>query len=254
MTWFNSPMIGFDIESTSSDPEEARIVQAALVVVNDGPTTDHIWLVNPGVEIPAEAIEIHGITNEEALADGMDPAVAVRQIAESIASYSGHPLVIQNARYDLTVVDRECRRHGLDDLLPLVHGPVIDPLVIDKWLNRFRKGSRKLDAICAHYGVMLDDAHDAGADALAATRAAWVLGARGEVIRKVWNAKMGAELAYLKSEWEHVRHDPVLLQEAQVHWAYEQAVGLEEYFRETDPDARVETAWPVVPFGARVGS
>jgi DNA polymerase-3 subunit epsilon len=42
---------------------------------------------------------------------------------------------------------------------------VVDPLVIDKWLDRYRKGSRKLEAICAHYGAVLDEAHDADFDA-----------------------------------------------------------------------------------------
>jgi DNA polymerase-3 subunit epsilon len=50
---------------------------------------------------------------------------------------------------------------------------VIDPLVIDRRFDRYRRGSRKLDAMCAHYGVALDGAHDAGHDAVAAARLAW---------------------------------------------------------------------------------
>ena len=50
--------------------------------------------------------------------------------------------------------------------------PVIDPLVIDKAVDRYRKGKRTLEAAAAFYGVPLDDAHDAGADAIAAGRVA----------------------------------------------------------------------------------
>ncbi len=45
---------------------------------------------------------------------------------------------------------------------------VIDPLVLDKALDRYRRGSRKLADVCAHYGITLDNAHDASADTLAA--------------------------------------------------------------------------------------
>ena len=39
------------------------------------------WLVNPGIDIPAEASAIHGITTERAQAEGMDPAEAAEEIS-----------------------------------------------------------------------------------------------------------------------------------------------------------------------------
>lgn len=97
----------------------------------------------------------------------------------------GWPVVIYNAPYDLTVLDRECRRHGLatvadrceDDNVEL---RVVDPLVIDKAADRDRKGSRTLPAVCAHHGIPFreTDAHTSHGDALAAARLAWVLAHR----------------------------------------------------------------------------
>src|SRR5699024_4273484 len=81
--------------------------------------------------------------------------------------------VVYNAPYDLTLLDRECRRHGLEPIN--APGPVIDPLVIDKTVDRYRKGKRTLEVAAAHYQVALDDAHDAGADAIAAGRVALAL-------------------------------------------------------------------------------
>jgi DNA polymerase III epsilon subunit-like protein len=80
-------------------------------------------------------------------------------------------------------------------------------MVIDKHLDRFRKGRRTLAAICEAYGVDLpaDEAHTAGADALAACRAAWVLGAKGEVKRRVRSPDEGRELATLKVSWSFAR-------------------------------------------------
>ena len=55
-----------------------------------------------------------------------------------------------------------------------VTGPVYDPLVIDRAKDRYRKGKRNLTAMCDHYGVRIDNAHEATADATAAARVAWM--------------------------------------------------------------------------------
>lgn len=259
MTWFEGRMVGFDLETTGTDPEEARIVTAAIAECGGGfPTQAETWLADPGVEIPDEAAEVHGITTEKAQAEGEAAVEVVRKVIARLQfpRQVGRPLVIFNARYDLTVLDREARRLGLDPL-PMDGLYVVDPLVIDKHLDRYRKGSRKLDAICAHYGATLDQAHAADSDAVAACRGAWVVGAKGRIVRKAWNAGMERERAELTAEWEAVRYDLRLLHEAQVRWAHDQAVGLAEYFREQGPDAKgdadgVRTEWPLVPAGEAV--
>lgn len=61
-----------------------------------------------------------------------------------------------NARYDLSLLDRECRRYAVESISELLGdapAPVIDPLVIDKHVDKYRKGKRALHALCAHYGV-----------------------------------------------------------------------------------------------------
>jgi DNA polymerase-3 subunit epsilon len=207
-------------------------------------------MLNPGVPIPDEAAAIHGVTTEIAQAGGADPEEGLALILAKLeARPPGTPVVVFNARYDLTVLDREARRYGLTPLQD--RGPllVVDPLVIDKWLDRYRKGSRKLEAICAHYGAKLDDAHDAAFDAVAAARLAWALAERGRVIRRVRNGGEALELAALEEAWSNVRHDLGKLHIAQIGWAREQAEGLREHFRKAgNPDAdRVEVDWPLIP-------
>jgi DNA polymerase-3 subunit epsilon len=260
-SWWEGPMVGFDLETTSPDPETARIVTAALVVIDGGVLVEHRdWLADPGVVIPEEAAAIHGVTTERARAEGCPIADVVADVANALRDRpAGAPLVAFNARYDLTVLDRELRRH-LGVSLPVALAPtagvaylnVIDPLVIDKWLDRFRPGSRKLDAICAHYRARLDDAHEAHADALAAVRCAYAIGLRGDVVRSIrqwkrWEDRR--ELEQLREQWETVRYDLGLLHAAQERWAYDQAVGLAQHFREAGkPGADdVRTEWPLIP-------
>lgn len=168
-------MVGYDCETTGTDPETARIVTATVVEIIGGEATDHTWLINPGIPIPDEAAAIHGITTETAQAQGLDPAYAIPEIRERLhrTASAGHPLVIMNAPYDLTVLDRELRRLGQEPLNDNYR--VIDPMVIDRHLDKWRRGKRTLADLCLHYQVGLNGAHTAAEDAIAAARLAWRL-------------------------------------------------------------------------------
>lgn len=233
MSWHLRRLAAFDIESTGVDPETDRIVTAAVSLCGgDRPTERHAWLVDPGIEIPAGATAVHGITTEQARAEGRDAAEAVEEIVALLAAQlqAGTPVIAFNARYDLTMLDREARRHGLVPLVDRVGGPagllVVDPYVIDKQVDRYRSGKRTLSAVCAHYRVPLDNAHAADADALAAARVAWRMGATMIDVG-------GTDLPTL-----HLQ---------QIGWAAEQAASLAQYFARQGRDERVEPAWPCVP-------
>lgn len=227
MSWHLGRMAGFDIESTGPDPLTARIVTACIVQCGGGhPVDSATWLSDvDGQPIPDEAAAIHGVTTEHAQKEGAPLRDVVGELLAALTQViaSGVPVVAMNARYDLTLLDREAERFGLD---PLPLGPVIDPFVIDKHADKYRKGSRKLTALCGHYQVPIGDAHQADADAIAACRVAWRQGTRYAPL-----AAMGLEQ----------------LHRAQVEWAAEQAASLQEYFRKKDPSAVVEGAWPLIP-------
>ncbi|QEU78238.1 exonuclease domain-containing protein [Streptomyces subrutilus] len=234
MSWMRGPLLAFDLETTGTDVETDRIVTAAVVRLDpDGAVAaERTWLLDPGVAIPEQASAIHGISTEHARAHGRPAAAAVEEIAAAVAEglRSGTPLVVMNARYDLSLLDRECRRYAVasvSERLGEAPSPVIDPLVIDKHVDKYRKGRRALYALCAHYGVSLDDAHDARADAVAAAR---VVRRLGETHRPVGRMPL-ADL-----------HD------LQVRAAAEQSVSLQAYLRRTaDPAAVVEPSWPLIP-------
>jgi len=223
--WYGGVLYAFDTETTGPDPQTARIVTAALIRL--GSKRPHVrttWLVDPGVPIPAEATAIHGITTERAQADGKPPTLVLPDIAAllTVVWDSGAPVIGHNVRYDLTVLDRDLRRHGLDPLD--VSGPVIDSLVLDKHVDPYRKGRRTLARCAEVYGIDPGDAHEAASDALAAARVAWTIAQRYPEV----GAMTGQDLHF-----------------AQVGWAAEQAASLQEYFRRTDPAAVVDGGWPV---------
>jgi DNA polymerase-3 subunit epsilon len=170
-------MLTFDVESSGVNVETDRIVTATTAWVSRSGAEPTTWLINPGIDIPAEATRIHGVTTEQAREFGRPPALALEEIATSLqlAWADGVPVVGFNIAYDLTILDRELRRNGLAALDPEKCQPVIDPLVIDRAAFPRRRGSRKLVDLCKLYGVALDEAHNATQDALAAGRLVWVM-------------------------------------------------------------------------------
>ncbi|HMJ01968.1 MAG TPA: exonuclease domain-containing protein [Conexibacter sp.] len=232
MSWHRRRLAAFDLETTGIDSESDRIVTAAVSLVGDGrESVFHAWLVDPGIEIPAGAAAVHGITTERARAEGRQPAEAIAEIVMLLADQlrQGVPIVAFNARFDLTCLDREARRHGIPTLIERVGAAgmlVVDPYVLDKQADRYRKGKRTLGDVCRHYNVPLDEAHASHADALAAARVAWRLGEAFEELR-------APELPALHT--------------LQIDWAAEQAASFEDYLRRNGRDERIERVWPIVP-------
>lgn len=222
-SWHTLPRAAFDLETTGRDPLDARIVTASIVVVNGRSEILHTkeWLVNPGVPIPVEASEIHGIYTAQAQAEGADAATAVAEISAYLADlFQTMPVMAFNAAYDFTVLDREAKRHGV---APLAPAPVIDPYIMDKQVDKYRRGKRNLSVMSEFYGVPLLNAHTSQADAA---------------------ATIGIADA-LAEKYPKLQIDPLELHGAQVSWAAEQAAGLQEFFRRKDPAAVVNGEWPV---------
>ncbi|MDO5661826.1 MAG: exonuclease domain-containing protein [Brachybacterium sp.] len=162
--WVGGVLLGFDTETTGTNPRQDRIVTAALVH-SSGPgraaETVATWLIDPGVEIPDAAAAVHGISTEHARAHGMQPAEALDEVALMLADALGKniPIVAFNASFDLTILEAELARLGLPTLAERIGhdiAPVIDPLVLDRGLDRYRKGKRTLTDLAELYGVTQD--------------------------------------------------------------------------------------------------
>ena len=222
MTFDASRMLAFDLETTSANPKEARIVTSALVRIDGRDVQKVEHLADPGIEIPEEATNVHGITTEKARAEGRPHEEVLKDTVAAIkaAWEDGLTLIVYNAAFDLTVL-----RSLTGDFT--VTGPVYAPYVIDRVSDKWRKGKRTLGAVCEHYGVELGNAHEATADALAAARVAW------KQVRQHY-----PNLAQMDEN--------ELMEFQAVKW-YEDRVAFKKYLEGKGRDASdVSTAWPLI--------
>lgn len=217
-----TPVLALDTETTGVDNMSDRIVTCCMVY-DDGQGNQQIrnWMIDPGIEIPEGASNVHGVTTEIARANGVSPKEGLTSIRDSLMPMmeAGVPVLVYNAPFDLTLLYAEFWRHGI--AFPYDFDKVIDPLVMDKQLDKFRKGKRILTMTAALYGYTLENAHNAEADCLAAIGAF-----RGMVTAFGITAEI-EELHALQKQWK-------------AEWAE----GFQQYKRREDPTAVVNGEWP----------
>jgi DNA polymerase III subunit epsilon len=227
MAHWSDTLAVFDTETTGLDTRHARIVTCFLGVIGpDGAVQEsHSWLADPGVEIPVQASAVHGVTTEMAREQGRNAAEVVSEIGDKVASYltRGLPIVAYNAVYDFSILHHEMVRYGL---APLSNPrPIIDPLVIDRAVDTYRRGKRTLGMAAAHYLVALEDSHQADADAIAAGRVAQ---------------------AILRMHGDTLTGDAQWLHDQQIEWAQTWATNYQKFRRGSgDPGFIASGAWPV---------
>ncbi|GAA1988108.1 exonuclease domain-containing protein [Microbacterium pumilum] len=219
----------FDLETTGVDVTTDRIVTAHVGLLDgDGSIIRaRDWMADPGVVIPDGAAAVHGITTAHARDHGRRASEVVAEVVVALRALldAGIPIVAYNAPYDFSLLKYEALRHGIDPIID--PSPVIDPLVVDKAYDRWRRGKRTLQVVAAHYAVRLEGAHEASADAVAAGRVAQALAERFAP----WLPPSAGEL--------HTR---------QIGWARAQAASLTDYFIQIgrlDPEKRLDGSWPI---------
>ena len=230
--WHAGNLVGFDLETTGVDTTTDRVVTAAVVhIAADGSIVRaNNWLVDPGISIPAAATAVHGVTTAMARAAGRPADQAVREIIDELESAwrAGTPVVIFNAPYDLTLLDAEAARYRIPRLASRPWWPqawVVDPLVIDRGVDRRRPGKRTLGATAEHYRAEARDAHSALGDAVAAVAVARAIAREHTLVE-------GADAQTMHS--------------AQVGWHFGWAVHLQAYLRSKGRDgAEIDRIWPL---------
>lgn len=219
----------FDLETTGVSPAADRIVTAYVGVLDAQGVvlSEREWMVRPdGYIIPDGATAVHGVSTAHALTHGRPFAEVLPEIVAALTALDV-PVAAHNASYDFTMLAHEMHRAGTADPVGIIDGiDIVDTFVLDKQLDKWRKGKRTLTAIAPLYGVTLteEEAHGAAADAIAAGRIALKLLA-SPTLNGV---------------------DSVGLRRVQAGWSREQRASLTAYKRRSgEPDFTIDLNWPL---------
>lgn len=153
------PLVFFDLETTGINIAKDRIVEISILkVFPNGNKESKTWLVNPEIEIPKEASDVHGITNEKVVTEPTFKELS-SQVNEMI---KGCDLAGFNSnRFDIPLLAEELLRVGVD--FDMKNRVAIDVQVIFH-----KKEQRTLSAGYKFYcGKDLENAHSAEADTMA---------------------------------------------------------------------------------------
>jgi CBS domain-containing protein len=105
--------VALDLETTSLDVKEARVVQIGALHIDGGEIAEAApfeRMVNPLIPIPPAVTAVHGIT--DAMAG--DAASLAAQWADFSRFISGRVMIGHTLAYDLTVLRKEAHRHRLE--------------------------------------------------------------------------------------------------------------------------------------------
>jgi DNA polymerase III epsilon subunit-like protein len=154
--------VAVDLETTGLDPRRDAIVAlAAIPFVEREPRPGLVTLVQPGRPIPPASTAIHGISDEMVVeAPTVQPALRALEDALGSDVVVGHGIA-----FDLAVIERERRAHGLPPLANLT----LDTMRLAAALHR-HWSDVGLDAVAGRLGVRIEGRHTAEGDAVAAGR------------------------------------------------------------------------------------
>ena len=122
----NNPIIFFDLETTGINVTHDRIVEISWLKVDlNGNESSKTLLLNPGIPIPKEATNIHGISD-----DDVKEAPTFQAVAKNLAKeFEGCDLAGYNSnRFDIPLLAEEFLRAEVD--IDLMKRKFIDVQVI----------------------------------------------------------------------------------------------------------------------------
>jgi len=140
--------IVLDTETTGLDPEDGhRIIELACIELFNHVPTGRVFhrYVNPERDVAAEAIEVHGITNEMLATHPVFGVV----VDEFLAFIGSDRLIIHNAEFDLGFLNAELKRLGR----PALACDFEDTLLLAR--KRYPGAAASLDALCRRFDIDL---------------------------------------------------------------------------------------------------
>ncbi|MEG2412361.1 MAG: PolC-type DNA polymerase III [Clostridium sp.] len=155
---FQDTYVVFDIETTGFSSSQDSIIEIGAVKIEGGQIVDSFnELINPKIPIPYKITELTGINNNM-----VKDSRTINEVLPSFLDFVQNAVVVaHNAEFDTGFIKTNCRRLGLT-----FKNGVIDTLPLARFLFPQLK-KHKLNVICDHLNISLENHHRAVDDAKA---------------------------------------------------------------------------------------
>lgn len=155
--------VTFDTETTGTDTDNDRIL-TCYMRAKDGERTvyEGSWVIDPGVEVPEGAAEVHGMTTEWIREHGRrDVRDAICEIVDTLGEYANDGFVVAgyNHSFDLAMLHAEYFRHTQSDMRNwfLPHARYIDPCIFSRVFDKYVKGGHQLITVAKRNGIEIEE-------------------------------------------------------------------------------------------------
>ena len=152
-----------DTETTGLSTDDDRVLQIGVVVARGDGSVEHQFVtylkrLTWGLG-HVGAFHVHGITRRQ-LRKGMKPVEALEMMNVLI---DGCVFTAHNAKFDISFLEAESERVGMKREVR----NYLDTLALAREADSDRQRKHSLQALCDHYGVTVERAHEAMSDAKA---------------------------------------------------------------------------------------
>lgn len=160
--WLDCTLVGFDTETTGLSFQDDRIFEIGLVSFENGVAVDN-WgpMVDPIKALSKESLEKTGVTDDDLKGKpvfaSIGPEIVDRMAGKIVVGYN-------ILGFDLPMLEAELRRNGL----AMPEFAAVDALVFARGL--VKSGRHTLSDMVRHFGITMETAHRATADAEATVK------------------------------------------------------------------------------------
>ena len=190
-------VVVIDIETTGLDVTDGAIIEVAAerysLIGQRFECVEPAFqtLVKPRIPIEPAAVEIHGISEVQAQAEGQEPAVALRAMADFIDD--DYLLAHNGVFFDYLYIPNECARHGVE----LAENRLLDTLLLAR-KHLKSSGGYGMASLCEAYGIVNEQAHRALSDVRATGELFRRIVERESDLERLWKQSYGYTLRSLR--------------------------------------------------------
>ncbi|MDD2481167.1 MAG: PolC-type DNA polymerase III [Lutispora sp.] len=152
---FDEEFVVFDIETTGLSSVNDKITEIGAVLIKNRKIVSKFnSLINPQIPIPEKIQKLTGITDAM-----VSRAPCIEEVLPKFLSFAGvRPLVAHNALFDVGFIKNKASLLGFK-----IDNPVLDTLQLSRKLLPLKR--HKLNNLCDHFGIKLENHHRASDDA-----------------------------------------------------------------------------------------